>query len=262
MIRSGSVSLPRLLPLLAALVACCLPAGCAKRIGPDGAILDRPEGPHTITHVVGEGETLEQIADNYFGDPTRAADLATDNGLSDPAKLATGSSVLLNFSDREWDLARRRAAAMKPYNRGVGYLNDERLAQAEEEFTAALQLAPEFVGARYNLALVHLERGRHEEARKLLAPLVVERSDAEDILFAHGYVLFLQTRFADAIDSFDRLLALNPAHRRGAFSRARSLQEAGHDQAAIAAWENYLLLDATSSWADLARRNLKQIRGG
>jgi cytochrome c-type biogenesis protein CcmH/NrfG len=90
--------------------------------------------------------------------------------------------------------------------------------------------------------------------------LTRDRPDDPDFLFAYGHVLFLETRFNEATAAFQRLLATESRHRRGAFGLARSFQEAGRRQEAIAAWEAYLLLDDSSARAEDARRNLARLR--
>jgi tetratricopeptide (TPR) repeat protein len=200
------------------------------------------------------------IADNYYGDPERGSQILTDNQLQDPQRLAPGSVLLLRFDKKEWPLAQRRAAAMKPYNRGVGLLEHNDLAGAEREFRLALEIAPQFTNARYNLALVLSKRGRHEEAEDLLADLLSYRPQVPDFLFAFGHVLFLQARFTEAIAAFQKLLNLDPHHRRGTFGLARALQEGGFSQEAMAAWEAYLDLDNQSTWAESARRNLEKLQ--
>lgn len=233
--------------------------GCSKRVlrtEPGRSAGD----PRTIVHQVTPGETLSRIADNYYGDPDRYQRIATDNGITDPARLAPGSALLLRFSKQEWRVAQRRAAAMQPYNHGVESLEQERLDDAEQEFRLALEIAPEFHSARYNLALVLLKRGQHEQAEELLDGLVAERPRDQDVLFAYGHVLFLEARFAEAATIFRRLLGKDPQHRRGTFGLARALQEAGNHSEAIGVWEAYLGLDDTSAWADVARRNLQELR--
>ena len=53
---------------------------------------------------------------------------------------------------------------------------------------------------------------------------------------------------------------MDPELKRAAFGLARSLQEGQHTDEAIAAWNRYLELDGTSSWAAAARRNLKLLQ--
>ncbi len=245
----------------AVVAALFLAAGCAKRVSrTESWRTELVAGPHVVEHQVAPGESLALIADNYYGDPARAEDIARANGVSDPDRLATGSVLILDFSADEWQSTRQRAAAMRSYNRGVEFQQQEQLVEAERQFRQAIETAPEFVNARYNLALVLLKRGQHDQAHDILAELTQQRPDDPDFRFALGNVRFLQARFAEAATDFQRLLAAHPDHRRGAFSLARSLQEAGRTTEAIAAWEAFLRLDDTSSWAVQARRHLQELR--
>lgn len=248
-------------------------AGCAKQVttSPRPADAEPPAQPHapfplpggmTLAHTVREGETLARIADLYYADPARARDVAKANGLTDPDQLAPGSVIALRFGPQEWDDARRRATALEPYNRGVDAMEAGDLEGAEREFRIALQTAPELVDPRYNLALVLMKRGRYEEAQRILAELASQRPRDADIGFALGNCLFYQTRHDEAAAAFHRVLSFQPGHLRAAFGEARSLQEAGRRDEAIAAWRRYLELDASSSWAAAARRNLAELQGG
>jgi tetratricopeptide (TPR) repeat protein len=246
--------------------ATLLVAGCtSKRVTTP---IETPEttvhvqAPYSLTHTVREGETLARIADLYYGDPSRAADIAALNGISSPDHLAPGSVLALEFKPGEWDAARRRAAALEPYNEGVDAMNGDELGKAEQSFRLALETAPELVDARYNLALVLMKKGRYPDAEQLLAPLATERPDDAEIGFALGNTLFYETRFDDAAAAFRRVLDHHADDRRAAFGWARALQEAGRRDEALAAWQAYLALDPKSSWADAARRNVKELQGG
>jgi tetratricopeptide (TPR) repeat protein len=246
--------LPGLLVLLALMAG-----GCAKQVldGPRPAVT--APGQRVIEHRIVEGETLGLIADNYYGDPKRAAQIASANGLDDPNRILPGSMLRLEFAGPEWESARRRAAALDPYNRGVDFLARDRLAEAEKQFRLAQDTAPELLSARYNLALVLLKRGRNTEALPLLEDLTNRRPEDPDFLFARGHALFQLARFAEAADQFGLVLNFDPGHLRAAFSVARSLQEGGRPQQARAAWQRYLELDETSSWATAARRHLRKL---
>ncbi len=235
--------------------------GCSRRVvrteTAPGAV---PASARLIEHTVAPGETLALIADNYYGDPARAAQVAADNGLPDPDSLSVGSVLRLRFTADEWTEARRRAAALEPYNRGVELMAAGRLAEAEEQFRLALSTAPDLVSARYNLALVLVQRGRTEEALSILADLTARRPDATDIRFARGHALFAASRFADAAVQFRQIIAAHPDDRRAAFSLARSLEADGATAEAIAAWRHYLELDPDSSWAVQARNRLRKLQ--
>jgi tetratricopeptide (TPR) repeat protein len=236
--------------------------GCGpKKTGPGIATL--PDvGQQQIEHVVAPGETLDQIADNYYGTPERAGDIARANGLSEGFSVAPGSVLILSFGADQWEEARRRAAALTPYNRGVDLMQQERLAEAGRQFELALATAPGLASARYNLALVQLQRGKNDEALALLTPLTESRPDDPDFGFARGNVLFQLTRFEEASAQFGQVLANHPDHSRAAFGLARSLEAEEKTSAAIAAWQAYLKLDSTSSWAETARRSLRKLTDG
>jgi tetratricopeptide (TPR) repeat protein len=214
-----------------------------------------------ITHVVRPGDTLARLAELYYGDPGRAADIAAANDVPRDADLATGSMVTLRFEADELAAARRRQAALGPYNRGVAAMEQGDLAGAERLFRAALSTAGSLHLARYNLALVLNQRGRHDEAATLLVALVAARPDDPDFAFALGNARFYQTRYVEAAAIFADLLQRHPEHLRAAFGLARSLHEAGRRDEALAAWNAYLELDATSPWADEARRLRARLRG-
>lgn len=232
--------------------------GCAKKGGP--GLSNTPADQRVIEHTVGPGESLARIADNYYGDPDRYETIAAENGIADVGRIVPGSVLRLVFSTDEWDAAQRRAAALKPYNKGVDLMANERVGEAEKQFKLALATAPDLRAAKYNLALVHLKRGRNDQALVLLQELIADRPEDPDFLFALGNAQFQSTLFDEASTHFAKALEHRPGFKRAAFGLARSYQEGGHPQQAMTAWTAYLALDSTSSWAATARRNLRKLQ--
>ena len=78
----------RRLPARAAALAACLTATLLASCGGppparEPAAGTSPSGIEIIAHPVQSGDTLARIADLYYGDPARAADIATANDLCD-----------------------------------------------------------------------------------------------------------------------------------------------------------------------------------
>ena len=239
-----------------------LGAGCSKQVAQKEVNSEPISTGHTLRHTVVAGETLRKIADNYFGDPDLAGAIATMNGITDPDRIVPGSVLVLDFDDRQWQGARQRSVALEAYNRGVDLMQQERLAEAEKQFRLALDTAPDLESASYNLALVLAERGKNSEALVFLDKLTASRPENTDFRFARGHSLFMVAKFAEAAAEFQEVLNIEAGHKRAVFGLARSLQEDGQKQKSIKAWQQYIKLDSTTSWADVARRNLEKLRNG
>ena len=67
--------------------------------------------------------------------------------------------------------------------------------------------------------------------------------------------------FADALTAADEGLRIDPQLAEARFNRALVLERMGLAQQARAAWQRYLEVDPSSSWADEARQRLKKLTG-
>ena len=246
--------------MLLSVAGLLLVAGCGGRKVVTDSREAVPSRERVIEHRVLPGEDLSRIADNYYGDPGRVPQLARDNGLSNPEGLTEGSTLALRFAPDEWEQAQRRAAALGAYNKGVDLLARERLAEAGRQFELALDTAPQLLAARYNLALVRMQRGQNDQALVLLEELTRQRPADADFRFARASALFALTRFDEAVEQFGKVLEKDPQHSRAQYGLARSLEAAGKKGAAIRAWGRYLELDDSSSWASTARRSLEALQ--
>ncbi|HZP48958.1 MAG TPA: zf-HC2 domain-containing protein [Vicinamibacterales bacterium] len=64
-----------------------------------------------------------------------------------------------------------------------------------------------------------------------------------------------------AVTAAERAIGLNPTLAEASFNRADALERAGRPEEALAAWEAFLRIDATSGWADEARQHARALRG-
>ena len=64
----------------------------------------------------------------------------------------------------------------------------------------------------------------------------------------------------EAADHYRRALELNPAYADAHFNLALLAERSGEPLKAVVHWKTYLKLDASSNWADIARRQLARLR--
>ena len=236
--------------------------GCTKQVISHHPGQNTSPSGQTLHHTVVAGETLRQIAANYYGDADFSKAIASMNGITDPDRIVPGSVLVLEFDEKHWSGVRQRSVALEAYNKGVDMMGQDRLAEAEKQFRLALDTAPDLESASYNLALVLAGRGKNSEALIILDELTVSHAENIDFHFARGHNLFMLARFSDAVLEFEKVIALDSTDKRAIFSLARSLQEDGQKDRAGQTWQRYLDLDSTSSWADSARQNLKKLHNG
>jgi tetratricopeptide (TPR) repeat protein len=106
---------------------------------------------------------------------------------------------------------------------------------AAEQFAQALVADPKQLEARLNLVFVHLARGEKAEARELVTALLRDHPNDVGVHFVNGTIHRLRGEYEKALDSFHRMLRLNPAERSAvAYNRARIfLYQGRHDDAAM-----------------------------
>jgi predicted TPR repeat methyltransferase len=94
---------------------------------------------------------------------------------------------------------------------GVRHYEEGRLAQAEQQFAAALALVPGRPSVLTNLGAVRLQLGRTEEALALLEEAIAREPDNAEALGHCGAALAQLGRLAPALTMFDRSVAGDPA---------------------------------------------------
>jgi len=97
--------------------------------------------PHTLVHRVAEGETLKEIALNYFDDIDKTRVIKADNKLR--AEPVSGSELTLKFTNRQWQVISVRMEAIDAYNSGVAAMKQGRSTDALALFRNALDIDSE-----------------------------------------------------------------------------------------------------------------------
>jgi len=236
--------------------------GVAACSGPPSPTVSDPESPvvEEITYVAREGDSWGSVSEAFFGDASRAERIARANGFHPAIDPVPSVEIIVSIRSDELQTVREIAAARGPYNAGVEAMQrdggDEAAAAA---FARALDAAPHFVDARYNLGLVQLRLGKPADARKNLEQVVEARPADAEAWYALAASSFHAGDYGAAIGPLERSLELDPDLLRARWTHALCLQRMGRGEEAIAAWRHYLDLDSTSAWADQARQNLVEL---
>jgi tetratricopeptide (TPR) repeat protein len=216
------------------------------------------EGDKVITHVVAEGETLEEIADVYYGAPGRADEIRELNHMGREG-IHPGDRLRVQLTPEDLgDLARREQARV-PYNDAIELVGRGSYLDAIGLFKEAVELDPAFAEAWFNLGVAYQKIEAHKKALRNLERAVALRPDNADYQYALGSDYFHLESYAKAVRAFERALRADASHLKSQFSLAMTLEKQGKLDEARAAWERYLELDGKSGWAVRARSRLSEL---
>lgn len=227
-------------------------SGCARR-----EAVPTPED-RVVMHQVVKGETLAMIAEDYYGDPSRADELGQINGLHG-TDLDPGTVIQIVMNPRELERFKSHKQARVPYNRGLELSAKGSYLEAIEQFQDALQIDPDFIEARYNLGVTYQKMNAYDRALKQFVTVVRLRPERPDYRFAAGTCRFHLQQYRRAAGDFERVLELDPGHLKARYSLAVSYEKLGLPNRAREEWQHYLRLDSSSEWAREARRRLEEL---
>lgn len=216
------------------------------------------EGEKVLTHVVEDGETLETIADDYYGNPQRAQEISEFN-LLETDELTEGDVVRIYMDPEDMEALVQRKKARVPYNAGLDMVRRGAYVDAIAEFQEAVELDPDFAEAIYNLGVTYQKLDSHEKAIEQFGVAVKMRPEDAEYYYAMGNSYFHLERYDRAVRSFERALATNPNYLKAQYSLAASLEKTGNTARARREWQRYLDMDSDSEWADRARARLAEL---
>jgi tetratricopeptide (TPR) repeat protein len=248
-------AIPRILITMIAL-------GVAACSGPPASTVSDPESPvvEEIAYMVRDGDSWGSVSEAFFGNATRSERVARENGFHPEIDPVPSVEVTISIRADELEMVRAIAEARGSYNAGVEAMQrnggDEAAAAA---FERALDSAPHFVDARYNLGLVQLRLGNPVDARRNLGQVVDDRPTDAEAWYALAASSFHAGDYGAALGPLERSLELDSGLLRARWTHALCLQRMGRGKEAIEAWRLYLDLDSTSAWADQARQNLAEL---
>ena len=231
-------------------------AGCAgppMRTGSDSRTI------RIVSHKVAAGETVESIADDFYGTADAAGYLRRVNDM--PADTTPDPGAVLDVPVGEEDIERydRRTRAKVHYNRGILLAEHDDLERAADEFRESLRVDPRFADAGHNLGVVLLATGETDRAAAIFRQAVALRPEAPDYRYALAAALLEAGRPAEALEELERTLAMAPEHEDARFSRALALLELGRDDEAVFHLDAYIREFPAGRWTARARTLLREI---
>lgn len=134
------------------------------------------------------------------------------------------------------------------------------IQQAIDAYTRATELNPAAAGAWLNLGTIQFRLKRFKDAERYYARAV--EVDPRYAL-AHFNLGNLYDEIGDAAKAerqYLRALELNPHYADAHFNVALLCERRGDPLRALRHWKAYLKLDATTAWAEVARRQLAKLK--
>jgi tetratricopeptide (TPR) repeat protein len=235
--------------LLAAVPSCRKPAPTYKIIA----------GKEGYTHGISEGETLESIAERYYGDPSLGKALGEYNAIDPLRPLEPGNTLLVPFDRAELEKIRSVQEAQVLYNRGTMLARTGQYEDAVPYLEQAVEASPAYVDAWYNLALAYQRLKKTEKAGDILRRLVNSFPSEKTYRYSLGATLREGEDYKSALREFERALELDPQYKEAQYAIALTYEDLGKAGQAVQEWQRYLELDPDSAWSEEARLRLKSL---
>ncbi len=216
-------------------------------LGPDSlpALQKAASDPDPLVRL-GAATTLEalppkervRIGVHLLWDPVRAVRVEAVTAFADvpDAELATEARAAFDRSLDDFYLA-QRSNAERPeahVNLGIVHVKRGRLEEARRDYDTALRLAPWFVPAYVNLADLLRQRGRDDEGEKMLRRALQVDPQNASVHHALGLLLVRAKRGSEALAELGRAATLAPDTPDFAYAYAIGLHSAGRADEALA----------------------------
>jgi tetratricopeptide (TPR) repeat protein len=244
-----SISIILVLMLLAVSPTCRKP-GYKMVVGKEG-----------YTHMISRGETLESIAEKYYGERNLGKALGEYNNIDPLKALQPGTTLLVPFDTSELEKIRRTQEAYVYYNRGSVLARTGQYEEALRYLESAVEADPSHVDAWYNLALTYDRLEKSEKAIAILERLTDSYPSEKAYHYSLGASLRSTGKNKEALEAFERALDIDQGYREAQFALALTCEKLGKRKQAKREWERYLELDQDSQWSEEARAHLERLGG-
>ena len=138
--------------------------------------------------------------------------------------------------------------------------SDAPIAEALEAYKKAVELNPGAAGALVNLGTIHYHLRKHKDAAGYYQKAIEVDPRYALAHFNLGNLCDEQGQTEKAFEHYGNALKLNPDYADAHYNVALLCEQTGEFLRATKHWKAYLKVDATSSWAGIARRQLEKLR--
>lgn len=134
------------------------------------------------------------------------------------------------------------------------------LAEAVSAYKKAIELNPNAAGALVNLGTIHYHLHKFKEAEDYYQRALVVDPRYPLAHFNLGNLCDEQGNVEKAFEHYSAALKLNPDYADAHYNVALLCEQTGDFLKATKHWKAYLKVDASSSWANIARKQLEKLR--
>lgn len=127
-------------------------------------------------------------------------------------------------------------------NSGLSYLEEKNFLKAEEEFKKALSIKPDFVMAKYNLAILYLKKGEKGLAKEKLKEIIQKNSEFPFSYRLLGSIYFDEGNFSEAKNYYQEVIKLMPNDTQAYNDLAQVYTKLGEYDKAIDLFQKALFL--------------------
>jgi tetratricopeptide (TPR) repeat protein len=133
------------------------------------------------------------------------------------------------------------------------------IEEAIEAYLKAIELNPEAAGALVNVGTIYFRQGKLKKAEKCYQDAIAADAEYPLAYFNLGNLYDEQGKSETARGYYVSAIKLDPAYADAYFNLALICERAGEGMKALSYWKAYLKLDGTSSWAEIARRQMERL---
>jgi tetratricopeptide (TPR) repeat protein len=173
-----------------------------------------------------------------LGDPVRAVRIAAARALSSLPRERLDAALRPAFETSLAEYVAAQSVSLDMpgarLNLAVVHQNGGRLDEAERHYLAALRIDPDFTPARANLSQMYNAAGRNADAERVLVEGLARMPELGELQYSLGLLLAEAQRLPEATRALQKAARLLPARAKVHYNLGLALQQGGQRKAAEA----------------------------